>query len=94
MTKNVRGKLAQFKKTHPKCDVFVQQHIVGFCRVYPVTLFTNTVAYNNPIDTFSRDRDAWRRLRSLGYTREGNKWRLIPKAEQEPLIDNEHAFEK
>lgn len=91
--KNQRGNLAKFAAKHPKTDIQVIQYI-GFCRVYAVDDTGHTI---NPLTTglaqYGRDRDAWRRLRELGYTREGNMWRQTPKADQPQKAVNEHACE-
>lgn len=89
---NTRGKLAKFMHTHSRTDLVVVQYI-GFASVYPTDQAGN-ILYSCTIEKFSRDRDAWRRLRKLGYTREGSKWRRVPKCEQPQITENEHACER
>lgn len=48
--------------------------------------FVNFAVYSatrtgQAIDRYSRDRDAWRALRALGYVREGKRWRKAPAAD-------------
>lgn len=76
-----RGKLANFCKKHPRSDLRVSQYI-GFAEVaYAALCIGDSVSWVT-VEKFSRDRDAWRRLRQLGYTREGEVWRLVPKQQQ------------
>lgn len=77
--KHQRGILAKFIKAHPGAELRVVQYI-GFARVYAVE--PDGMMALNALAEYGRDRDAWRRLRELGYTREGQAWRKVPQAEQ------------
>lgn len=77
-----RGKLAKFCKKHPNTDLYVRQYIGFACVLYLAQPYPQVQWGYFTVDRFSRDRDAWRRLRQLGYTREGEVWRLVPKQQQ------------
>ena len=84
MSKNFRGRLATYIKQYPNDEFVVLTESVwtgkGFVNfaVYSATR-TGTV-----LERYSRDRDAWRALRNLGYVREGKRWRKAPAQDSAP----------
>lgn len=79
----MQSKLQSFAKVFPNTDLFVvaENHgdVFGPC-------FVRSSTTGRDLKKYSRRRDARRALRDAGYTEEGVFWRMVVKAEQEPVF--------
>lgn len=82
-TKKLRGRLASFATAYPDDEfvVLAERYNDGL-RITEFAIYS--ISRTGPaLERYARDRDAWRYLRTLGYVREGKKWRKVPAKEQE-----------
>jgi|SRR6478609_5314563 hypothetical protein len=74
------GSLKLYVKDHPNSRFAVSSDMYGFTIQAAVKLNSLMTVLGPTVAHYSRDRDAWRALRDLGYVQEGRWWR---KAKQE-----------
>lgn len=79
-----RGPLARFSEKHPDDDLYIEGPIkFDMCDPYYRIIQQLTLYSTHIVACYSRERDAKRALRALGYVQEGQLWRLVPMAQRE-----------